>query len=99
MEFPDLTFIAGHMGGDDYERAAVRFREVDNVYLEICSSSPDRGKIETVVRDIGSERVVFGSDSTLLNPAVLLGMVVDSEISEEDKVRILYSNARGFLER
>lgn len=96
-QFPEINFIAGHMGTPDWEEAAERFREIENVYLEICSSSPVRGKIETAVEAMGAESVVFGSDSSLINPAFVMGMVVDSEISEEDKEKILYLNAKRLL--
>jgi len=96
-EFPEIRFIAGHMGGPDYERAAERFGEADNVYLEICSSSPERGKIETAVRKVGAGRVVFGSDASLLNPAFVIGTVVGSELSEAEKEQIFYLNARNLL--
>ncbi len=96
-EFPDINFIAGHMGNPDWETAAEEFRKVENVYLEICSSSPIRGKIETVAEKIGAERVVFGSDSSLINPAFIIGMIVDSEINQKDKEKIFYLNAKSLL--
>jgi len=96
-EFPDIKFIAGHMGHPDWELAAESFGEVPNVYLEVCSSSPVRGKIEVVVEKIGAERVVFGSDSSLINPAFVIGMVEESGIGEEEKKRILYLNAKELL--
>ena len=93
----EIKFLAGHMGNPDWEEAVERFREMENVYLEICSSSPVRGKIETAVETVGAERVVFGSDSSLINPAFIIGMVVDSEIREEDKEKIFYLNAERLL--
>jgi hypothetical protein len=95
--FPQITFIAGHMGGPEFEPAIECLREVDNVYLEICSSSPVSGKIETAVQKVGAGRVVFGSDSTLLNPAFIIGTVVDSRISDGEKEQILYQNGRRLL--
>ena len=96
-EFPEINFIAGHMGNPDWEVAAESFGKLENVYLEICSSLPARRKIETVVETIGAERVVFGSDSSLINPAFIIGMVVDSEINERDKEKIFYLNAKRLL--
>jgi len=96
-EFPEVKFVAGHMGHPDWELAAESFRDVPNVYLEICSSSPIRGKLESVVRRIGADRVVFGSDSTLINPAFVLGMVEESELGDEEKEMILRLNARKLL--
>ena len=96
-EFPEINFIAGHMGNPDWEIAAKTFKKVKNVYLEICSSYPIAGKIESVVKEIGVERVIFGSDSSLINPAFIIGMVIDSEISKKDKEKIFYLNAKKLL--
>ncbi len=96
-EFPEINFIAGHMGKPECELAAKTFKKVKNVYLEICSSFPWRGKIETVVKEIGAQRIVFGSDSTLINPAFIIGMVIESDISKEEKEKILYLNAKNLL--
>lgn len=97
-EFKEISFIAGHMGSSEYELAAETFKNVTNVYLEVCSR-PFRGKIETVTRKIGAERVVFGSDYCLVDPAFMIGMVVESRIGEDEKERIFYLNARNLLMR
>ena len=96
-EFPEINFIAGHMGNPDWEIAARTFKKTKNVYLELCSSYPIAGKIESVVKEIGAERVIFGSDSSLINPAFIIGMVVDSEISKKDKEKVFYLNAKDLL--
>ena len=98
-EFPEINFLAGHLGAADREcgLAAKTFRKIKNVYLEICGSSIYRDRIETVVREIGAQRVVFGSDSTILTPAVDIGAVVGSDISREEKEKIFYLNAKDLL--
>lgn len=98
-EFPEINFIAGHMGNPEWETAAKTFKKVKNVYLEICSSFPCQDKIKTVVKEIGAQRVVFGSDSTLINPAFIIGMVIESDINKEEKERIFYLNAKDLLSK
>ena len=83
----------GHMGGMEWKAATERAKEADNVYLEICSGFSLRNKIEDAVEAVGAQRVLFGSDMTLLDPASSLGMVLDAEISSEEKKKILYKNA------
>jgi len=85
------------MGNPEWETAARTFKRVKNVYLEICSSFTCRSKIETVVKEIGAQRIVFGSDSTLINPTFIIGMVIESDISKEEKEKIFYLNAKDLL--
>lgn len=94
-QFPELKFIWGHMGGtSDWRLAAQRVGEFENGYLEICSSTPEQGKIQEAVAIAGPEKILFGSDMTLLNPAFVLGTVMDAEIPEVAKQCILYENAQ-----
>jgi len=92
-DFPELNFIMGHMGGGEWRRAIGVAGEAKNIYFEICSGIIVQGKIEVSVAEVGAERIVFGSDMTLLNPAWILGMVESAEISEGEKNLILYGNA------
>lgn len=91
--FPNVKFIMGHMGGTEWMEAVKGAAETENVYLEISSGYPLRPKIEDAVRIAGAQRILYGSDMPLLDPASSLGMVLDAEISEEDKEKILYRNA------
>jgi len=54
----------------------------------------EAGKVEEAVERAGSQRILYGSDMTLLNPAHTIGMIMSSEISKEDKERIFYINAK-----
>jgi predicted TIM-barrel fold metal-dependent hydrolase len=54
----------------------------------------EKGKLEEAVDKAGAEKIMFGSDLTLLNPAHTIGMVMDAEISENDKEKIFYLNAK-----
>lgn len=92
-DFPKLNFIMGHMGGDDWEKVIEVVGEVNNIYLELCSSNPAQGKIEQPISAVGVKKIMFGSDMTLLNPAWTIGMIESAHISEEEKKLILYGNA------
>lgn len=95
-EFPNLKFIMGHMGGTKWQQAILAAKEVKNIYLEICNQ-PGRDKIKEAMAEIGAEKIVFGSDSSLIGPPFSIGMVLDSEINKEEKKRIFYLNAKGLL--
>lgn len=99
--FPDNIFIAGHMGGTvasgtglSWRKAIAAAKEYSNLYLEVCMTLFEKGKLEEAVDKAGAEKIMFGSDLTLLNPAHTIGMVMDAEISENDKEKIFYLNAK-----
>ena len=99
--FPELIFIMAHMGGTDrsgtgknWKTAISVARDLSNIYLETCMTILERDKIEEAVSEVGADRIVFGSDLTLINPAHILGMILDAEISNLDKEKILYRNAK-----
>ena len=58
---------------------------------------PTPGGIELLLRHAGSERILFGSGSTLRPIQPALNTVLDAEIEEQDKRRILGINALRFF--
>lgn len=94
--FPELQFIMGHMGGTDvggWMAGIEGARDAPNTHLEICGSLLNHDRIAQAVRTIGPERILFGSDTTLISPAWSIGQVTGSDILEEEKRKILYENA------
>lgn len=59
---PDIPVIVGHCGLDLYEDALVAARRTPNLYLE-TSQIVGPGLINRLVRELGSGRVLFGSDA------------------------------------
>ncbi|MDI9423087.1 MAG: amidohydrolase family protein [Bacillota bacterium] len=92
-EFPDVKFIMGHMGGNDWVAGIEAAAQRRNIWLEPCSSFPDAGKISQAIDTVGVERLLFGSDSTLLNPAFIWGMLRDAGLSQDDLQQIAWKNA------
>jgi len=102
--FGNTKFIMGHMGGTDaswtggnWKLAISVASEFSNVYLEICMTRLEAGKIEEAVEKAGSRQILYGSDMTLLNPAHTIGMIMSAEISEREKERIFYVNAKNLF--
>jgi uncharacterized protein len=59
---PNASFICGHSGGD-WQLGLRTIRELNNVVTELGGSDPTTGFVEMAVRELGAERVVFGSDA------------------------------------
>jgi hypothetical protein len=69
--------------------AAKRF---PNLYLETASSTIDTGFLETCVREVGAEKIIFGSDIPLLDPYLQLSKIRDTNIEPDQLDKILSGN-------
>jgi len=68
-----------------------------NIYVEPCSSYADRDKVRMSIDTVGLDRVLFGTDFTLINPVFVIGMVESSGLTEEEKSHIYYKNSIKLL--
>jgi uncharacterized protein len=95
---PNASFIAAHAGGD-WEHGIRAIRGTANVTAEICGGDPTAGVVEMAVRELGAERVMYGSDFTGRSFASQLAKVVGADVPEEAKRLILAGNLRRMLAR
>ncbi len=68
--------------------------QATNLYLDTCASYADRDKIRVAVRTLGADRVLFGSGATEGSLFMQLGAVLDADIEEQERVQVLFENAR-----
>lgn len=95
--FPEAAIMMAHMGsapsyGGDWVTAVFAAKKHDNLIMDTTSSVIDTGMIEMAVKQVGAERIVYGSDMPLLDPFTQLGKVKTAKISEEEKRLILGDN-------
>jgi uncharacterized protein len=90
------TIICGHAGGD-WERGIRVVRAAKNVSIELAGFDPTSGVVEMAVRELGAERVMFGSDAGGRGFASQLGKVMGAEIPETARKLILGGNLRRML--
>ena len=91
--YPNARIEMAHIAGD-YICGTWAIRDVPNVSTDISGSYCEAGMVETAVRELGAGRVIFGTDNGI---AFNLGKVQDARISDEDKARVLYHNAKELL--
>lgn len=98
-QFPRANFVAGHSGNvSEPRRAAIEVAQTyPNVYLETCSTFRTPGVIEELVQGAGADRVLFGSDISLMDPRPQLGKIITAAISDEAKGMICGGNAARLL--
>jgi len=92
--FPKLPMIWFHALATDYRKAAELARDLPNVYLDYVTSTQERGKVELLVERLGADRLLFGTDQSLFEPIRPLGQLIEAEICERDRRKILAGNAR-----
>jgi len=93
---PDATFICGHTGGQP-EIGVRAIRGCNNIYADLCGSDPCAGMTEMAVRELGAERVLYGSDAGGRSFASQLAKVFGADVLESAKQLILGENLRRLL--
>ena len=111
-EYPEVPIIIGHSGGHfpPYDiNALMMAYQHENIYLETSKSRPD--VIEKAVSEIGSSRILFGTDWVREQPHTIgamserpthlydwnIQMVEEARISDQDKENIFYGNMKSLL--
>jgi hypothetical protein len=91
--YSDMPFLMGHSGYGAWDASARTALAHPNVHLELCAAYSVRGVIEKFVREVGSERVLYGTDLPWFDPMYVIGTILWAEISDDDRRNILYRNA------
>ena len=92
-EFPDLTFVAmsGLATTDDRTHAMVIGRRHKNILVDTGPALyGGEHALQDLVKVIGAERVLFGSDD---NPTLTLQVILNSALSDHEKQLITSGNA------
>jgi predicted TIM-barrel fold metal-dependent hydrolase len=97
---PDTTFVLSHLGDSPQEvkdriDLTARF---PNLYLDISGHGHQRmGVLELAVQVAGPDRVLFGSDYTINDPAGVIARIEKSALGDEVKGNILGGNLLRLL--
>jgi len=94
---PEASVLMAHMGGQPYAlgnwHLAVEVAgRHPNLNLDTASSQIDNGMIEHAVERLGADKVVFGTDTPLLDPWVQRAKIEGADIDEAAKRLILGGN-------
>ena len=95
--YPNITFLMGHSCQGQVDLAIDLARRYPNAYLDPCDTSRLNGVIERMVKAVGAEKVVFGTDMPMQGFYFQLGCVLGARIGEEEKRLILRENALRIL--
>src|SRR5439155_1045004 len=95
---PQTTFVCVHSGGD-WSLGLRAIRSAGNVLAETAGSNPTTGFVEMAVRELGAERVVYGSDVPGRGFASQLAKVLGADVPDAAKRLILGENLRRIQEQ
>ncbi len=93
----ELPIILAHVVPADWSRYADALKDHENIFLDPCTSLQEYDRLRYLVDLVGPERMVLGTDSTLLNPAWILGAFESARLSSEEKRLIYRDNALGIF--
>lgn len=106
-EFPRLKVVLAHMGGATWDQALEIAQTYPNAFFDCCeiiewtggSNAPTQMQLARLVKDIGPERVMMGSDFPWYDLDRTVDKIMDLPLlSNEEKEGILGSNAIRILD-
>lgn len=95
--YPRVKFLLGHSLHDDWDAAVALAKDFPNVYLELTAVFDDRGPLEKFCGEVGSHRLLFGTDLPWFDPHQAIGALLSAEITDEDRHNICHRNAEKLL--
>jgi predicted TIM-barrel fold metal-dependent hydrolase len=100
-KYPNISFIIAHSGASfrDARLGIEMAQKNPNVYLEITLTSVTFGVIEFMVKHLGAERVLFGTDQPMRDPIPQFGWMAYSHCSFEEKKKMFGQNMRKIIKR
>ncbi|MBC7288040.1 MAG: amidohydrolase family protein [Armatimonadetes bacterium] len=94
--FPEATIVMAHLGGS-WEWGINAIRDVPNVLADTSGTRIELGQIEYAQAQLGSDRILYGSDAPGCDYPLTIGKISAARIPEEAKQAILYDNAARLL--
>ena len=101
-EFPDLNVVLAHLGGGAWEQTLGIAQAYPNAYFDLCeiiewiggTDAPTRQRFAQMIKDIGPDRVLMGSDFPWYDLDHTVELVMEMPIlSQEEKEGMLGANA------
>ncbi len=98
-DYPDINWLMGHSGGPYGSYRSIEIaNSLPNVFLDLTMSMCPAGQIEFFVKEVGAERIIFGTDNPFIDPRPQIGRLCLAEISQEERVAIIGANVRRYID-
>jgi uncharacterized protein len=98
-QYPGGRYIMAHAGGSvpAMETAIEIVNRNENIYIDTAFSMAFEGNIEWLTGQVGSEKLLFGTDMPFFDPRIDFGRIAWAKISDRDKENILGLNVQKLL--
>ena len=98
-DYKDTDFVLAHPGEKvRLLRHIEAMKKYDNIYLDLSGTGLFRfGMLKRLIEQVGAERILFGTDHPICNPAMYVAGVMHERISERDMSLIFSENAKRLL--
>lgn len=90
-ENPNLAIIHAHSMDAHWARVVA---DTPNIYVEFCTSRPSCHDMRDCLEILGPERLLFGTDQTLLSVGGQVGLYLDAGFTPAEMRLVMYENAR-----
>ena len=98
LRHPNVTFFFGHAAGD-IEVGAKCALGLPNVLMDVGGNEATNGYTEILVKHVGADHVVYGSDASGRSFASQLAKVFGADLAPGEKEQILRSNVQRIFDR
>jgi uncharacterized protein len=97
--YPGVQFIIGHSGAEirAMENCIDVINRHKNCYADLAISLAREGNVEWLAREVGSNRVTYGTDTPFFDSKPAFARVAYAEISDDDKRNIYGLNIKKLL--
>lgn len=93
--FPNTTFILAHSGCFEFDKMVNLLKRHQNVYTDISIQPAEH--IKTLIEEVGSERILFGTDYPFVTQAFSILSVLRATRNEDERTAIFSKNAKRLL--
>ncbi len=95
--YPEAMFQYAHTGGGpDWEYACKVLKNCPNVYVDISGSNNEENMINFAVKELGEDRVLFGTDNMYFQG---VANVIASDLTEVQRRKIFFDNYNNILKK
>lgn len=95
-KFPRLRVLMAHMTGCE-RRGIQDIKNCPNVVVDTSGAQPYDGYLEYTLKNLGPDRVLYGSDYPCRDIPVQMGRIQSVDLTPKVKEKVLYSNALKFF--
>ena len=94
--YPQAKLIMAHCGGA-WEYGIKAARRYPNIIVDTSGANPTQGFLEMALRDLGPERIIFGTDAPLRSFASQMAKIDAVKLPQRARWMILRGNAMRLL--